>query len=135
MRFNFQVSVVVKIIINKNPSEEEFILHSGSDTPIIIILVFASLGGVLLILLLFIIVTKNRRRRPCQEDTASNHHRQSPLPRAHIFSGDNIGHEEDDWSSVDLNSPRHNSSNNFFNRGFTVRQHGDDKHFKIKVYI
>ena len=105
----------MKILINDKSTETEFLLYSGSDAPLILIAVFSSLGGVLLILCIIILIIKRRRRR-LRQDTVVG---QSPLPRAHVFSGDNIDLEDDDWSSVDLNSPGHNISN-LFNGGFTV---------------
>ena len=114
-----KVSVKLKILIDGKYTETEFLLHSGSDIPLILIPVFSSLGGVLTILCILIMVIKRRRRRLRQDAAGDPHHIQSPLPRAQVFSGDNLGHEEDDWSSVDLNSPGYNNSH-FFNRGFTV---------------
>ena len=116
-----KISVELKICINEKFYKTEFLLHSGSDTPLILIAVFSSLGGLLLILCIVILVIKRRRRRVRQDNSGDNHHHsQSPLPRAQVFSGDNVGHEEDDWSSVDLNSPGHSNSS-FFNGGFSVR--------------
>ena len=117
--FASKVSVALKILINDKNIETEFLLHSGSDAPLILIAVFSSLGGVLLILSIIILIIKRRRRHLRHDTVGDHHHSQSPLPRAQVFSGDNTGLEDDDWSSVDLNSPGHNNSN-FFNRGFTV---------------
>ena len=117
--FVSKVSVSLKILINDKNTETEFLLHSGTDAPIILIAVFSSLGGVLLILSIIILIIKRRRRRLRLDTVGDHHHSQSPLPRAQVFSGDNTGLEDDDWSSVDLNSPGHNNSN-FFNGGFTV---------------
>lgn len=99
---------------NKN-YKYDFIISDGSDTFLILICVFSILTGVLLILLV-ISVLKIRKRRQDQQQSSNFPQTTSPLtiPRSELIN--NAEDLEDDWSSVDLNSPSLENSN----RGFMV---------------
>ena len=97
----------------------DFTLSDGSDTFLILICVFSILTGVLLVLLAVISVLKIRKRRQAQQQSSNFPQTRSPLtiPRSELIN--NAEDLEDDWSSVDLNSPSLENSN----RGFMVNKY------------